>query len=107
MARWAMSTLNAKGSNTELQHRGMLICKFNSAHKIVSIKIMFDVMAFMLQVKMAMGFDNFNDIVIPNIIQTCGQKVYDYPMVIMSASRPYTIIQVNDQWEKLTGYRKP
>jgi len=32
----------------------MLICKFNSAHKIVSLEITFDVMAFMLQVKMAM-----------------------------------------------------
>ena len=108
MARWAMSTLNAKkcGSNTELQQCGMLICKFNSAHKIVSIEIMFDVMAFMLQVKMAMGFDNFNDIVIPNTVQTCGQKVYDYPMVITSASRPYTIVQVNDRWEKLTGYTR-
>ena len=108
MARWAMLTLNAKkcGSNTELQQRGMLICKFNSAHKIVSIEIMFDVMAFMLQVKMAMGFDNFNDIVIPNTVQTCGQKVYDYPMVITSASRPYTIVQVNDRWEKLTGYTR-
>jgi hypothetical protein len=108
MARWAMTTLNAKksGSNTELQQRGMLICKFNSAHKIVSVEIMFDVMAFMLQVKMALGFDNFNDIVIPNTVQTCGQKVYDYPMVITSASRPYTIVQVNDRWEKLTGYTR-
>ena len=108
MARWAMSTLNATacGSNTELQQRGMLICKFNAAHKIVSIEIMFDVMAFMLQVKMAMGFDNFNDIVIPNTVQTCGQKVYDYPMVITSSSRPFTIIQVNDRWEKLTGYTR-
>ena len=108
MARWAMSTLNANqcGSNTELQQRGMLICKFNVAHKIVSIEIMFDVMAFMLQVKLAMGYDNFNDIVIPNTVQTCGQKVYDYPMVITSASRPYTIIQVNDRWEKLTGYTR-
>ena len=108
MARWAMSTLNANqfGSNTELQQRGMLICKFNVAHKIVSIEIMFDVMAFMLQVKLAMGYENFNDIVIPNTVQTCGQKVYDYPMVITSASRPYTIIQVNDRWEKLTGYTR-
>jgi hypothetical protein len=53
MARWAMETLNAKkcGARTELHQRGMLFCKFNSAHKIVSLEIMFDVMAFMLQVK--------------------------------------------------------
>jgi hypothetical protein len=108
MARWAMSTLNAKklGANTELHQSGMLICKFNTAHKIVALEIMFDVMAFMLQVKMAMGFDNFNDVVIPNTVQTCSQKVYDYPMVMTLASRPYTIVQVNDRWEKLTGYSR-
>ena len=106
MARWTMSTLNAKmlGANTELHQSGMLLCKFNTAHKIVALEIMFDVMAFMLQVKMAMGFDNFNDVVIPNTVQTCSQKVYDYPMVMTLASRPYTIVQVNDRWEKLTGY---
>lgn len=108
MARWAMSTLNAKklGANTELHQSGMLICKFNNAHKIVALEIMFDVMAFMLQVKMAMGFDNFNDVVIPNTVQTCSQKVYDYPMVMTLASRPYTIVQVNDRWEKLTGFTR-
>jgi len=107
MARWAMSTLNAKkcGANTELHQRGMLICKFNSAHKIVNLELMFDVMAFMLQVKMAMGFNNFNDVVIPNTVQTCGQKVYDYPMVLTLANRPYTIVQVNERWENLTGFK--
>jgi PAS domain S-box-containing protein len=61
-------------------------------------------MAFMLQVKMAMGFENFNDVVIPNTVQTC-QKQYDYPMVITLADRPYTIVQVNERWENLTGYK--
>ncbi|KAL7469553.1 hypothetical protein ACHAXS_009806 [Conticribra weissflogii] len=105
MARWAMETLNAKkcGGRTELHQRGMLFCKFNSAHKIVSLEIMFDVMAFMLQVKMAMGFDNFNDVVIPNTVQTC-QKQFDFPMVMTLADRPFTIVQVNERWEKLTGY---
>eukprot|EP00804_Cyclotella_cryptica_P021309 CCRYP_001561-RA/>CCRYP_001561-RA protein AED:0.10 eAED:0.10 QI:243/1/1/1/1/1/3/201/1267 len=106
MARWSMETLNAKkcGARTELHQQGMLFCKFNSAHKIVSLEIMFDVMAFMLQVKMAMGFENFNDVVIPNTVQTC-QKQYDYPMVITLADRPYTIVQVNERWENLTGYK--
>mmetsp|Transcript_12343 Transcript_12343/g.21636 ORF Transcript_12343/g.21636 Transcript_12343/m.21636 type:complete len:571 (-) Transcript_12343:218-1930(-) len=112
MARWSMSTLNAKklgtGNTTELSQRGMLLCKFNSAHKIVSIEIMFDVMAFMLQVKMAMGFDNFNDVVIPNTVQTCCSqgRQYDYPMVMTLANRPYTIVQVNERWENLTGYSR-
>lgn len=106
MARWSMETLNAKkcGARTELHQQGMLFCKFNSAHKIVSLEIMFDVMAFMLQVKMAMGFENFNDVVIPNTVQTC-QKQYDYPMVITLADRPYTIVQVNERWENLSGYK--
>ena len=57
----------------------------------------------MLQVKMAMGFENFNDVAIPNTVQTC-QKQYDYPMVMTLADRPYTIVQVNRRWENLTGY---
>jgi len=116
MARWSMSTLNARkvgtssngGNATELSQRGMLLCKFNSAHKIVSLEIMFDVMAFMLQVKVAMGFDNFNDVVIPNTVQTCCSqgRQYDYPMVMTLANRPYTIVQVNERWENLTGYTR-
>ena len=106
MARWSMETLNAKqcGAHNELHQNGMLFCKFNSSHKIVSLEMMFDVMAFMLQVKMAMGYDNFNDVVIPNTVQTCTKEFY-YPMVMTSADRPYTITKVNERWEKLTGYK--
>jgi len=106
MARWSMQTLNAKqcGAHNELHQNGMLFCKFNSSHKIVSLEMMFDVMAFMLQVKMAMGYDNFNDVVIPNTVQTCTKEFY-YPMVMTSADRPYTITRVNERWEKLTGYK--
>eukprot|EP00984_Skeletonema_dohrnii_P032894 scaffold27955_cov119-Skeletonema_dohrnii-CCMP3373.AAC.2 len=106
MARWSMETLNAKqcGAHNELHQNGMLFCKFNSSHKIVSLEMMFDVMAFMLQVKMAMGYDNFNDVVIPNTVQTCTKEFY-YPMVMTSADRPYTITKVNQRWEKLTGYK--
>ena len=52
MARWSMATTNAKkcGSAVELKQSGMLVAKFNSAHKIVALEFMFDVMAFMLQV---------------------------------------------------------
>jgi len=107
MARWSMSTLNAKkcGANHELNQIGMLICKFNSAHKIISIELMFDVMAFTLQVRVAMGYDNFNDIVIPNTVQTSARKEYDYPMVMTKANRPYSIVSVNERWEKLTGFK--
>lgn len=65
--------------------------------------LQFDVMAFMLQVKMAMGFENFNDVAIPSTVQRC-QKSFDYPMVMTLADRPYTIVQVNERWENLTGF---
>lgn len=106
MARWSMQTLNAKqcGAQNELHQNGMLFCKFNSSHKIASLEMMFDVMAFMLQVKMALGYDNFNDVVIPNTVKTCTKEFY-YPMVMTSADRPYTITKVNERWEKLTGYK--
>lgn len=104
MARWVMSTTNAVqcGARMEVAKQGMLCCKFNSAHKIISIELMFDVMAFMLQLKQASGSEGFT--VVPNTLQTC-QRSFDKPMVMTHAEPPYTIIQVNKLWETMTGYR--
>jgi len=103
MARWVMTTTNAVqlGSTMEVSKQGMLCCKFNSAHKIIGLELMFDVMAFMLQLKQAAGSEGFT--VIPNTIQTC-QKSFDKPMVVTLAEPPYTIVQVNNLWEEMTGY---
>lgn len=103
MARWLMTTTNAVqlGARNEVSKQGMLCCKFNSSHKIIGLEIMFDVMAFMLQLKQAAGTDGFA--VVPNTLQTC-QRVFDKPMVLTLAEYPYTIIQINDLWENLTGY---
>jgi PAS domain S-box-containing protein len=103
MARWAMTTLNAVecGARMEVAKQGMLCCKFNSAHKIIGVELMFDVMAFMLQLKQAAGSDSFS--VIPNTVQTC-QRSFDKPMVMTLADAPYTIVQVNKLWEDMTGY---
>lgn len=104
MARWALVTTNAVecGARMEVAKQGMLCCKFNSAHKIVGVELMFDVMAFMLQLKQAAGSDSFS--VIPNTVQTC-QRSFDTPMVMTLADAPYTIVQVNKRWEEMTGYR--
>ena len=103
MARWALSTVNAVqcGARMEVAKQGMLCAKFNSAHKIIGLELMFDVMAFMLQLKQATGCDSFN--VVPNTVQTC-QRSFDKPMVMTLAERPYTIVQVNKLWEDMTGY---
>jgi PAS domain S-box-containing protein len=103
MARWVMTTTNAVqlGARMEVSKQGMLSCKFNSAHKIVGLEFMFDVMAFMLQLKQAAGSDGFT--VIPNTVQTC-QRSFDKPMVMTQSEPPYTIIQVNSLWEEMTGY---
>jgi len=104
MARWVMSTTNAMqfGAKTEVTKQGMLCCKFNSSHKIVGLELMFDVMAFMLQLKQAAGTESFS--VIPNTVQTC-QRTFDKPVVMTLADPPYTIMQVNKLWEDMTGYR--
>jgi PAS domain S-box-containing protein len=104
MARWVMTTLNATqcGARMEVAKQGMLCCKFNSAHKIIGLELMFDVMALMLQLKQAAGSDTFS--VIPNTVQTC-QRSFDKPMVMILAEEPYTIVQVNKLWEEMTGYR--
>jgi PAS domain S-box-containing protein len=103
MARWVMSTLNATqcGARTEVAKQGMLCAKFNSAHKIIGLELMFDVMAFMLQLKQASGSELFS--VVPNTVQTC-QRSFDLPMVMTLAERPYTVVQVNKLWEQMTGY---
>jgi PAS domain S-box-containing protein len=103
MARWSMSTVNAVqcGVKMEVSKQGMLCCRFNSGHKITGLELMFDVMAFMLQLKQAVGTDTFS--VIPNTVQTC-QRAFDKPVVMTLADPPYTIIQVNKEWEKMTGY---
>lgn len=104
MARWVMTTLNATqcGARMEVAKQGMLCCKFNSAHKIIGLELMFDVMALMLQLKQAAGSDTFS--VIPNTVQTC-QRSFDKPMVMTLAEEPYTIVQVNRLWEEMTGYK--
>jgi PAS domain S-box-containing protein len=103
MARWVMTTTDAVkyGAKMEVSKQGMLCCRFNSAHKIVGLELMFDVMAFMLQLKQATGADGFS--VVPNTVQTC-QRAFDRPMVITLSEPPYTIIQVNDLWSEMTGY---
>lgn len=103
MARWVMSTLNATqcGARMEVAKQGMLCAKFNSSHKIIGLELMFDVMAFMLQLKQASGSELFS--VVPNTVQTC-QRSFDVPMVMTLAERPYTIVQVNKLWEEMTGY---
>ena len=103
MARWVMSTTNATqcGAKLEVSKQGMLCCKFSSSHKITGLELMFDVMAFMLQLKQAAGSDGFS--VIPNTVQTC-QRSFDKAMVMTLADPPYTIIQVNKLWEDMTGY---
>lgn len=103
MARWVMSTTNAMqcGAKMEIYKQGMLCCRFNSSHKIVGLELMFDVMAFMLQLKQAAGLETFS--VVPNTVQTC-QRTFDKPVVMTAAEPPYTIVQVNKLWEDMTGY---
>ena len=103
MARWVMNTTNAVqfGAKMDVAKQGMLCCKFNSAHKIVGLELMFDVMAFMLQLKHTVGSDSFS--VVPNTVQTC-QRTFENPMMMMLSEPPYTIVQVNKAWEMMTGY---
>ncbi len=104
MARWSMSTENAieLGAKREVTKAGMLCAKFSSAHKIVHLELMFDVMAFMLQLKQSSGVRTFT--MVPNTVQTCVGHFGDKPMLMTLAERPYTITQVNSAWEKMTSW---
>lgn len=107
MARWTLQTTNLKklGANSEVSKSGMLYCKFNSHNKITHIEFMFDVMAFMLQLKNAMTspFSNFS--IVPNTLQTANIHASNLPMCITLATRPFTIVAVNNAWEQMTGYQ--
>ena len=105
MARWNMTTTNAValGAKRELKKMGMLCARFNSVHKIVALELMFDVMAFMLQLKQNTGANALA--VVPNTVQTCVGPFGNSPMVMTLADRPYTIVQVNSQWEEMTGWK--
>jgi hypothetical protein len=63
-------------------------CAANStAHtKLLGLNSMFDVMAFMLQLKQATGSHEFA--VVPNTVQTC-QRTFKQPMVMTLASLPH------------------
>eukprot|EP01083_Nonionella_stella_P026973 74210_1 len=100
-----MSTTNfvKLGAKREVKKMGMLCARFNTAHKIVKLELMFDVMAFMLQLKQNVGASAFN--VVPNTVQTCIGPFGNLPMVMTLADRPYTIVQVNEQWEQMTGWK--
>lgn len=105
MTRWEMTTTNATklGSKKELKKVGMLCARFNSRHKIVSLELIFDVMAFMLQLKQS-ARANFLSVV-PNTVQTCVGPFGDLPMVMTLAEPPYTIVHANEKWEEMTGYK--
>jgi PAS domain S-box len=104
MARWSLNTTNAiaLGAKREVKKMGMLCARFSSSHKIVSLELMFDVMAFMLQLKQSSGNRSF--VIVPNTVQTCTGCFENYPMVMTLADRPYTIVQVNKEWEAMTGW---
>jgi PAS domain-containing protein len=105
MARWEMTTTNAikLGSKKELKKVGMLCARFNSRHKLVSLELIFDVMAFMLQLKQSARADFLS--VVPNTVQTCVGPFGDLPMVMTLAEPPYTIVHANEKWEEMTGYK--
>eukprot|EP00551_Chaetoceros_affinis_P009028 CAMPEP_0203674584 /NCGR_PEP_ID=MMETSP0090-20130426/16769_1 /ASSEMBLY_ACC=CAM_ASM_001088 /TAXON_ID=426623 /ORGANISM="Chaetoceros affinis, Strain CCMP159" /LENGTH=945 /DNA_ID=CAMNT_0050540517 /DNA_START=30 /DNA_END=2867 /DNA_ORIENTATION=- len=105
MARWSMTTTNAVslGAKRELGKTGMLCARFNSAHKIVALELMFDVMAFMLKLKQSSNSKAFT--MVPNTVQTCIGPFENTPMVMTTAERPFTIRRVNAAWEEMTQWK--
>jgi hypothetical protein len=88
------------GARMEVAKQGMLCCKFNSAHKIVGVELMFDVMVFCAAARKQPVPTAFCH---SNTVQTC-QRSFDKPMVMTRLPMPYTVVQVNKLWEDMTGY---
>lgn len=81
------------------------------------IELLFDVMAFMLQLKNATSSilasrrqnqcpGNFYSMtaIIPNTLYTANIANFEGPMCITISERPWIIADVNQAWENLTGY---
>lgn len=83
-----------------MQH-GMIKCVFNSAHKITSVEVVYDVMGFMQQLQRVSLILPENTIV-PNVVdmalQPCGEA-----RAIVHAQSPFFFFHINEAWTALTG----
>jgi hypothetical protein len=91
------------GSLAECIMPGMLRAHFSARNKLISIELTYDAMGFMQQLSRASGNDSTAQI-IPSSVEMALTPNVNEARVITLAKAPYRIMNVNEQWTRLTGY---
>jgi PAS domain-containing protein len=91
------------GSLSECMMPGMLRAEFSSRNKLKSLELTFDAMGFMQQLARASGNDSTAQIV-PSSVEMALIPNATEARVITLAKPPYRVMNVNEQWTRLTGY---
>jgi PAS domain-containing protein len=82
---------------------GMLRAEFSSRNKLKNLELTYDAMGFMQQLARASGKDSTAQI-IPSSVEMALTPSPSEARVITMAQPPYLIMNVNEQWTRLTGY---
>jgi len=91
------------GACSECVQPGMLRAKFSSRNKLHSVELVYDAMGFMQQLERANGNEGTAQI-IASSLEMALDPTSNEARVITLAKAPYSIINVNEVWTRITGY---
>lgn len=91
------------GALSECIMPGMLRAEFSTRNKLKNLELTYDAMGFMQQLARASGNDSTAQI-IPSSVEMALTPSSTEARVITMAKPPYLIMNVNEQWTRLTGY---
>ena len=91
------------GALSECLMPGMLRAEFSTRNKLKNLELTYDAMGFMQQLARASGNDSTAQI-IPSSVEMALTPSSTEARVITMAKPPYLIMNVNEQWTRLTGY---
>jgi hypothetical protein len=105
MCPFVFRTQNAVlcGAMAECVMPGMLRARFSDCNKLHSIELIYDAMGFMQQLERASGNDSTTH-VIPGSLDMALSPNGNEGRVITLAHPPYSIVNVNEVWTRITGY---
>jgi len=104
MCRYTLRTVGFKevGATSGCEQHGMLLCRFNPvSNKLVSVEMVFDVMAFMQQLQRAAAITPESS-VIPNTVEMALQGSKE-ARAIMKSDPPFPVLHINAAWTELSG----
>lgn len=104
MCKYTLRTVGFKevGAVSGCEQHGMILCRFNpNSNKLVSVEMVFDVMAFMQQLQRAAAITPESS-VIPNTVEMALQGSKE-ARAIMKSDPPFPVLHINAAWTELSG----